>query len=69
MQYKEVESWDIANKPEKVIIIITDNANHFSNDLYILVKGRNFSFDKDALNALENLKNEIEEILNSKRRK
>lgn len=63
MQYKEIEGWDIANNPEKVLIIITDNANHLNNDLYILSEGKYFSFDENSLDALKSLRDRIEKII------
>ena len=55
MTYKEITMYDIIHNPQKVQNIITDNANHFNNDLYILKDGNHFEFDatiRDALNCL-----------------
>ena len=63
MLYKEISSFEIHNKPNQVMCTITDNANHFNNDLYILSDGNHFKFDDVALRALENLKKRIEKVL------
>lgn len=63
MLYKEISSFEIHNKPEQVMVTVTDNANHFSNDLYILSVGNNMEFDAVALRALEGLKRRIERVL------
>ena len=63
MVYKEIELYDICNNPTKVIDIIETNAKHLTNDLYILSKGNNYSFDKGTLSILEHLKKRIEQVL------
>lgn len=63
MLYEEIELYDIKHNPQRVQCILTDNAHHFSNDLYILADGNHFEFDTDTLNALNNLKTKIENIL------
>ena len=42
MEFKEIDRFDIINLPYKVQTIITDNANHFNNMLYILNDGNHF---------------------------
>lgn len=64
MQYKELTLYDIRHNPLKVQCIVTDNAHHFSNDLYILADGNHFEFDIDTRDALNCLKLRIENILN-----
>lgn len=63
MVYKEIESYDIKNNQHKVQCIITDNAHHFGNDLYILADGNNFEFDTDTRDALNYLLKKIQKIL------
>ena len=52
MVYREITGYDIHNDPQKVQNIITDNAHHFQNDLYILKDGNHFEFDTDTRDAL-----------------
>lgn len=59
MLYKEIEYYDIRHNPKLVDEIIADNANHFSNDLYILCKGNQFQFSEIAKNDLIHLANKI----------
>lgn len=59
MQYEEIHSYDIHNNPKKVNIIVSDNARHFANDLYILTTGTNFSLDYIAKKDLRNLAKQI----------
>jgi hypothetical protein len=61
--YKEIDLYDIKNHPTKVNYILTDNANHFANDLYILFDGNHFQFDSVTLQSLKDLSNKIEKIL------
>ena len=63
MIYKEISNYDIKHNPQKVQCILTDNAHHFDNDLYILADGNHFEFDTDTRNALNHLKLRIENIL------
>lgn len=63
MLYKEITGYDIHHNPPKVVSLITDNANHFNNDLYILSEGNHYKFDENALAALESLKKRIEKVL------
>ena len=63
MVYKEIKYFDIKNNPQKVQEIITDNANHFNNDLYILKDGNHFEFDTDTRDALNSLMLRIQHIL------
>lgn len=63
MLFKEIESYDIKNNPQKIQEIITDNANHFDNDLYILKEGNHFEFDIDTRDALNCLMLRIQDIL------
>lgn len=65
MIYKEIESYDVAHNPNKVNVTITDNANHFWNDLFILVNGRGFHLDTISKMALKDLSNKINEILDN----
>ena len=63
MIYKEIESYDIKNNPQKVQCILTDNAHHFGNDLYILDDGNHFEFDTATKDALNYLLKKIQKIL------
>lgn len=63
MRYKELESCDIKLNPQKVQEIITDNASHFENDLYILKDGNHFEFDVDTRDALNSLMLRIQNVL------
>lgn len=63
MNYKEISGYDITHNPQKVQFIVTDNAHHFDNDLYILADGNHFEFDTDTRDALNHLKLRIENIL------
>ena len=63
MEFKEIDRFDIINLPYKVQTIITDNANHFNNMLYILNDGNHFEFDVDTRNALNSLALRIQNIL------
>ena len=63
MLYKEITGYDIHHAPQKIQEIITDNAHHFQNDLYILNDGNNFVFDTDTKNALFGLMLKIKYIL------
>ena len=63
MRYKELESFDIKLNPQRVQEIITDNANHFNNDLYILKDGNHFEFDTNTRDALNCLMLRIQDIL------
>ena len=65
MLYKEISSFDIHNNPLKVNSIITDNAHHLTNDLYILFDGNNFQFDSYSLQALKNLSEKIQKTLDN----
>jgi hypothetical protein len=63
MIYEEIAMYDIIHNPKKVQYILTDNANHFANDLFILKNGNNFKFDSETRNALNELKLQIENCL------
>lgn len=63
MEYKEIEYCDIKLNPLKVQCIVTDNAYHFDNDLYILTEGNHFEFDIDTRDALHSLMLRIQDIL------
>ena len=63
MIYKEINSYDIKNNPQKIQEIMTDNTNHFDNDLYILTEGNHFKFDTDTRDALNCLALRIQNIL------
>ena len=63
MLYGEITGYDIQHHPQKIQEIITDNAHHFQNDLYILNDDNNFVFDTDTRNALFNLMLKIKYIL------
>ena len=63
MKFKEVEMFDIINLPYKVQEIVTDNAHHFDNMLYILKDGNHFEFDVDTRDALNSLALRIQNIL------
>lgn len=63
MIYKEISFYNIRHNPQKVQFILTDNANHFNNDLYILADGNHFEFDAETRDALNMLKLRIENIL------
>lgn len=63
MIYKEIELYDIIHNPNKVNVTITNNANHFWNDLFVLVNGRGFLLDSKSKAALKDLSNKINEVL------
>ncbi len=63
MIYKEIEYYDIKHNPQNVQNIITDNAHHFGNDLYILNDGNHFEFDTETKDALNYLLKKIQNIL------
>lgn len=63
MTYKEIEYCDIKLNPQKVQNIVTDNAHHFGNALYILDDGNHFEFDTDTKDALNYLLKKIQKIL------
>lgn len=63
MTYKEIEFYDVTHNPHKVNITITDNANHFWSDLFVLVNGRGFYLDNKSRMALKDLANKINEVL------
>ena len=63
MLYREISGYDIHNNPQKVQEIITDNAHHFNNDLYILKDGNRFSFDAETRDALNCLMLQIQYVL------
>ena len=63
MVYREITSYNIHNEPQKVQNIITDNAHHFQNDLYILKEGNHFEFDTDTRDALNSLMLRIQNVL------
>ena len=63
MVYREITGYDIHNDPQRVQNIITDNARHFSNDLYILKNGNHFEFDIDTRKALSSLMLRIQNVL------
>lgn len=66
MEYREIEYSDIKLNPLKVQCIVTDNAHHFDNVLYILTEGRHFEFDIDTRDALHSLMLRIQNILTKK---
>ena len=63
MLFREVEMCDIKSNPQKVQEIITDNAHHFENSLYILNDGNHFEFDIETRDALYSLALRINNIL------
>ena len=63
MLYKEITGYDIQHNPQKIQEIITDNAHHLQNDLYILNDGNHFVFDADTRSALFDLMLKIKYIL------
>jgi hypothetical protein len=63
MRYKEIKIYDIKNNPKEVNNILTDNTNYFYNDLFVLLHGNHFNFDKCTIKALKSLKEKIEEVL------
>lgn len=63
MMYKEIRLFDIKHFSNKVNYVLTDNANHFNNDLYILSEGNHFDFDDITLQALKNLAKRIEKTI------
>ena len=65
MRYKEIECYDIKNNPNKVNVTLTNNANYFNNDLYILSCGNHFNFDDYTIGALKSLKERIEQVLDN----
>ena len=63
MVYKEITLYDIINNTQNIQYILTDNANHFINDLIILQNGNNFEFDCKTRNALNELMLQIQDCL------
>lgn len=57
---KDIQSYDIKNNPNKVNIILTDNAIEFANEFYILIQGNHFNIDDEAKWALQKLAKDIE---------
>ena len=66
MQYEEIHCYDIHNNPQKVNIIVSDNARHFRNDISILIKGYHFELDREAKNDLISLAKDITYFLGDK---
>lgn len=58
-----IQLYDVRNRPHLVNIQMTDTANQFHNDLYILIEGNHFQFDVEASNALRSLAKYIVEQL------
>ena len=65
MIFREIQSCNIKGNPQKIQEIITDNAHHFQNILYILKDGNHFEFDTDTRDALNMLMLRIQNILKS----
>ena len=63
MVFREISGFNIKNNPQKVQEIITDNAHHFDNILYILKDGNHFEFDTDTRDALNSLMLRIQNVL------
>lgn len=63
MLFKEIQYFDIKNNPQKIQEIVTDNAHHFNNILYVLKDGNHFEFDTDTRDALNMLMLRIQNIL------
>ena len=66
MQYEEIYYYDIRNNPKKVNIIVSNNARHFRNDIFILVRGCPVELDREAKNDLIALAKDIEYYLGDK---
>ena len=65
MVFREVSGWTIHNRPQEVQNIVTDNAHHFDNMLYILKDGNHFEFDIETRDALNSLMLRIQNVLKS----
>lgn len=63
MVYKEIQAYDLWHNPEKVINILSDNAKHLSNDLYVIVQGNGYKLPKDVLNTLKSLAKTIDRFV------
>lgn len=61
-----IQLYDIRNRPQLINISMTDKANQFYNDLYVLIDGNHFRFDTEATNALLTLAKYIIEKLEDK---
>ena len=57
---KDIQIYDIKNNPNKVNIILTENAIEFANEIYILIQGNYFNIDDEAKWALQKLAKDIE---------
>lgn len=65
MEYKEINIYDIKHNSLKVNCIVTDNAHHFLNDLYILIEGNHFELDSETRKALKSLMEKIKKVLDN----
>lgn len=45
---KDIQFYDIKNNPNKVNVILTNNARKFANEIYILVQGNHFNIDDET---------------------
>ena len=61
-----IQLYDIRNHPQLINVSMTDKANQFYNDLYILIDGNHFHFDTEAASALLTLAKYIIEKLEEK---
>lgn len=57
---KDIQFYDIKNNPNKVNVILTNNARKFANEIYILVQGNHFNIDDETKWALRKLAKDIE---------
>ncbi len=60
MIYREIEAYDLFHNTEKVINILSDNAKHLSNDLYIIVQGNGYELPEDVVDTLKSLAKTID---------
>lgn len=61
--FNEIDFYDICHSPDRVNVVLTDNAHHLSNQLYLLTVGNNVKLDTDTLKALDSLKKSLEKVL------
>lgn len=64
MTFKEIDFYTIKNNPDKVHNMICDNAKHFSNMLYIIIKGNNYNLPEDVKQSLKSLAKTINDYIN-----
>ena len=63
MMFNEIDFYDVCHSPDRVNIVLTDNAHHLLNQLYLVTVGNNVKLDTDTLKALDSLKKSLEKML------